>query len=321
MALLGQYYYDGTSFGLATHLYTDASLTTAAPNGWYSQGGIVRQVVSGGVLLATQTCTSCIYACDSQAIDATLFGHYTLTVDVGTSTGPVLAEFFVESPMMAAKCTWEYNGVTASEYSSPNKGYCEGLLGDENIGGIDNLTGSGTTNYTGTNYVNSGNTFAPGGGVITWGPYANQAAGGVTLYPGGNFGTSIMVIPKNTIAVTTITFKIDMPTPPYSNGWSLKVNCPANALSPVPLANYSNVDCPTACASTLPTPLSYYIASVNSIPNPLGNIIPALYDWLYVDYIGSSAAADGYYTWVDSATSTVKCLKVNDGVINSITNC
>lgn len=321
MATLGQYYYDGTSFGLATKLYTDASLTTPAPNGWYSQGGIVRQVSGGGLLLAAQPCPSCIYACNSPAIDATIFGHYTVTVDVGTSVGAVLAEFYVESPMMAAKCTWEYNGITASEYSSQTRGYCEGLLGDENIGGINNATGSGTTDYTGTNFVNSGNTFAPAGGTITWGPYANQAAGGVTLSPGGNYGTSIMVIPKTVASLTTITFKIDMPTPPYSNGWSLKVNCPVNSLSPFPYANYSNVDCATACTDPAPTPGNYYIASVNSIPNATGNIIPMPYDWVFSGHQGAIHAPDGYYIWIDSGTATVYCLTVENGVIKTKIPC
>ena len=43
MATLGTYCFDGVNFSSATSLYTDSSLSTLAPDGYYGQGLIVRQ--------------------------------------------------------------------------------------------------------------------------------------------------------------------------------------------------------------------------------------------------------------------------------------
>jgi hypothetical protein len=53
----GNYYLDG-DFSVATSVWTNSSLTTFAANGFYSLGGIVRELV-GGVLLPSQTCAGC----------------------------------------------------------------------------------------------------------------------------------------------------------------------------------------------------------------------------------------------------------------------
>ena len=53
----GTYYLDG-AFNVATSVWTNNSLSTFAANGFYSTGGIVRELVDG-VLLPAQTCTGC----------------------------------------------------------------------------------------------------------------------------------------------------------------------------------------------------------------------------------------------------------------------
>ena len=57
MATVGTFYFDTNSFASATTIYDDAALTTVAQNGWYSDGTIVRQQISG-VLYAAQSCSS-----------------------------------------------------------------------------------------------------------------------------------------------------------------------------------------------------------------------------------------------------------------------
>ena len=52
------YYFDGATFATALGIYADAELTIAAPNGYYSQGNVLRQQ-SGGVLGAQQSCPGC----------------------------------------------------------------------------------------------------------------------------------------------------------------------------------------------------------------------------------------------------------------------
>jgi hypothetical protein len=58
MATSSTFYLNGPSLASATAVYTNASLTTLAPNGYYSDGTIVRQQASGS-LLPQSTCPSC----------------------------------------------------------------------------------------------------------------------------------------------------------------------------------------------------------------------------------------------------------------------
>jgi len=55
MASSGTYYLNAGTLAAATAVYTDAALTTKAPDQWYSNGQISRQQVSG-VLGAAQAC-------------------------------------------------------------------------------------------------------------------------------------------------------------------------------------------------------------------------------------------------------------------------
>lgn len=58
MATTASYYLNAPSLGSATSVFTNEGLSTFAPDGFYSNGVIVREQVSG-VLLPQQTCPSC----------------------------------------------------------------------------------------------------------------------------------------------------------------------------------------------------------------------------------------------------------------------
>jgi hypothetical protein len=58
MAVSETYYLDAPSLGSASVIYSDAALTIIAEDGFYSDGVISREQVSG-VLLPQQTCPSC----------------------------------------------------------------------------------------------------------------------------------------------------------------------------------------------------------------------------------------------------------------------
>jgi hypothetical protein len=58
MATSATFYLDAPSLGSATVVYSNSSLTTVAANGFYSDGTIVREQVSGA-LLPQVTCPSC----------------------------------------------------------------------------------------------------------------------------------------------------------------------------------------------------------------------------------------------------------------------
>ncbi len=72
MATLGTYYLNGPSLATATQVFTEAGLTTCAPDGWYSDGTISRQL-QNCVLLPQQTCEDCseegLFTSDAPAIN------------------------------------------------------------------------------------------------------------------------------------------------------------------------------------------------------------------------------------------------------------
>jgi len=328
MATLGTYFYDGTSFASATVLCTDAALSNPAPDGWYAQGGVYRQI-SGGVLGGVQTCASCGYACNSPAVTTSVFGKYYVTVDMGATQGAVIAEFTVGTNSNA-RCTWTYNGITATEYSSPAYGYCQGVIGDENCCGLDNLLGSNGATFTGAEYVNAGATFNPVGTSTTWGPYLNKAAGGVDLTPGGAYGKTIMVIPKTSTTLNTIVFEIDSPNGGGSD-WSLEVRCPAD-LDQFATTAYTPLSsgCASMCAATpAPPQPSMYHAIVDPTESLPG--FPSVHDWVFKDIWGAQIADDGCYqisTYYPNLTTGSLipnppgvCAEVANGVIQKFRLC
>ncbi len=310
MATLGNYFYDGNSFQLASVLCTDSQLQTPAPDGWYAQGGVYRQIAAG-LLGTVQTCASCLYSCGGQAVSpgSNGFGQYRITVDLGTGTGAAIAEFTVGTDS-AARCTWTYDGQSASEYSSPNYGYCQGLIGDENLVGISNATGSNGNSYVGQNF-NFTNPSWTSQGTATWGPYANKAAGGVDLTPGGGYGTCIMVVPKPNSAPNSVTFVIDR-TSTQSGDWTFKVNCPGN-LTPMNVDGDMGIDCPDACNNMVNPQIIHRALVSGTVPMPAAN------DWVFADAAGVSEWADGY--WRVAINGNYYCMETLDSVIVNFNIC
>ena len=112
---IGTYYFDGTSFANATMLYTDATLSTVAPNGYYQQNDIVRQLVGGPgnpVLLQPQACVSCSVPCGSGVSGNGGSGKYLLSMNLGNSIGAVKVTFNPQS--VPDKCSWTFDGTTRS---------------------------------------------------------------------------------------------------------------------------------------------------------------------------------------------------------------
>ena len=97
MATLGTYCFDGLNFSQASALFTDSGLTTLAPDGYYSQGGIIRQQLNGSLLNA-QPCGTCLVPCGS-GISAAFSdnGLFTATVDLANDTGATVMYFYMGS--------------------------------------------------------------------------------------------------------------------------------------------------------------------------------------------------------------------------------
>ncbi len=90
MGQLGIYYFNGNSFAQATSIFTDSDLTTLAPDGYYSNAGIVRQQLLG-ILLSPETCSTCCIPCnDIVLVSEDTNGLYSSCLELGSGTGAVI---------------------------------------------------------------------------------------------------------------------------------------------------------------------------------------------------------------------------------------
>ena len=322
MATLGTYYFDGTSFVNASMLFTDAQLTTVAPNGYYMQNDVVRQLVGGPsnpVLLQAQTCATCSVPCGGGINGNGATGKYTLSMNLGNSIGAVVITFNPQS--VPDKCTWTYDGVSKSEYSSPNDGYLRGMIGTVNSAStctlaMDNATGSNNQTITGASYVYDAgsNTFVNQGIPVTLGPYLNQASGGVDFTTNAP-GDCIMVVPKPNITPEVLDIVIEGPC--AGTAWSIAVACPTTLTS----FNRTSVqqDLAAACAAT--ANLQGYNVPVNALSSAG---VPQLHDWVFEDENAVTELSLGFYKIVTQPGTPAEqtyVITVQDGVVTQIQTC
>lgn len=312
--VLGNYYFDGVSFANASMLYTDSALTTAAPNGYYGQSGIVRQLIGGPsnpTLLAALPCDTCTVPCGSGVSGSGGTGQYTVTMNLGNSVGAAIVSFNPAS--VPDKCTWTYDGVSASEYSTATEGYLQGVIGTISSGNncspqLTNLNGSNGQTASGASFVyDSGtNQFVNQGVPVTLGPYANQAAGGVSLTTNAP-GVGVMVVPKPNTTPENVTFVIEGPC--ATTGWSIAVVCPALLIG----FAASSVALTSTAACSLPTTGS----SIFNVPVNGSAGSPGLYDWVFQDANGVTPVGVGFYS-----ISATQFIEVDaNGVIVQIGTC
>lgn len=102
MATSATYYLNGPSLGSSTAIFSDAALTTLAPDGFFSDGLIVREQVLG-VLLPQQTCDGCIlesYNCVEGSC---------VNPGDGTGTYPTLGECEADCSAVNVILSWSLN--------------------------------------------------------------------------------------------------------------------------------------------------------------------------------------------------------------------
>ena len=205
----GTYYWAGTSFATATQIYSDSNLTTVANDGWYSVGGVYRQMV-GGVLGPQTLCPSCVIPCGTGlSIGGFSTGLFAIAFDMGTAPGAAVITFSAGVSNTTLRpipdgLTWNYNGMSGSEGSALVGGYQRGITGapdgppatfsvpcfNTNPGSppITTATGSNGIQPNGAQYYvwdASINNFVASG-AASMGPYTgitNNVSGSSGVYP------------------------------------------------------------------------------------------------------------------------------------------
>ena len=306
------FYFLGLSFATASQIYLNANLTVVAPDGfWYSDGVVVRYMLAGS-LTPPVACPYCGPSCDYDFLAGGNEGQFNITFDATATTGAILLWF--DPANVPDRCTWTYDGVTASEYSGggvaasayASGGYMQGLIGGTTsaanggtfmcspIGGgtttITNNTGSAGVSYPQDEWewdatlpvpawVNTGNT-------VNIGPFTNMASGGVTLNNIDIPGPSMMVIPKPNATPSTVSIKIDGPC--GGTVWSLAVQCPIK-LNGFPIGVAGGVCGPTGSYTS-----TVYMARNFPASQGLASTI-SLHDWGFLDPDGVTPIPAGIY--------------------------
>ena len=303
MATSSTYYLNAPSLGSATSVFTNADLTVLAADGFYSDGVIVREQISG-LLVAQQTCPACATPCGGSISASGQQGIYYLNIDLGTDIGAVVVTFNpanVPDGISALFNSVVYNGV-----SSPSYGWLQGTAGLPTYVGA---TGSdcgivANSPYTLDEFRYNGSTFTD----LETTTNVSVVAGQMQLTAAGP-GNCKMVIPKTAASPSVVDMTFIGPC--LGTVFSIGVACPA------PLTSFSsstgNVDSATACSDTIDQ--TYYVAHVNGAAGTLG-----LYDLVFSDANGEFKLGAGFYQTTDAGSNEWYQVDAN-GVIIAFGDC
>ena len=329
MAALGTYCFDGLNFSQATSLFTNSGLTTLAPDGWYSQGGIIRQQLNG-VLLNAQPCSTCYVPCGS-GVNASFSsnGLFDASIDVANDVGAIVLYFYMTSSV-------PYGVLATYNSNTYNRLTCEGNHNTYTI-----VDGSGTTvDYAGIGNQGTGRITYVGNqnsGLLSQSPFNNvpnyTLSGSPATYVAQGTSSTItvasneigvnptasrvftMIIPKTTADPTSINLIISAPLQGTVFYW--EVDCPIV----LPSFTASAIQSTTACAAATTT--YYFVRNATGTATPFSvetNTTPNIGNWVFSDANGSTYLND---------TSTIKyyiiggttALGVRNGVVVSKGNC
>jgi len=216
MALSTNFFYDGNNLALSTKLFMDKNGLIPAPNGFYQEGGTVREYVDGAfVSIASCDCPNpCDFIFTTTNTDSSV---YDATLPVGTDTGAVVFRLSVSEKNAGISAV--YDGVNYKNTYIPS-----GMLTTPNdfvIFGTATLppcpnqsADSVFTNVKG--YVMSGGDFTFQNTISSLTVYANQ------VYNTG-FQMGMLIIPKPDASPSTVDIRIYGLCPSFN--FFLDANC------------------------------------------------------------------------------------------------
>jgi len=315
MAVNSTFYLNAADLISATAVYLDFQLLIIAPNGYYGDGTIVRQQVSG-ILLPYETCSGCPIPCDTGVIDTnTEIALFNINATVGTSiVGPIIIYFYPQENADGIRA--KYNGITYNKLSCSLDGLHQSttpanftFAGGVTAGCLDTLPL--TVNLPVYNYVSG---WVNSGSVIP----LTVSAGDVSLTSGSGTtsATWVMVIPKGASTPTDI--EVELATVCIDSKCSVDIKCPA-ALDRIVTGSGVFTDSGIDCAEAITT--SYYSVRVH---DDVGILI-GLYDYVFTDDQALNALADGYYLIGNilgpGGEPFNQVMQIENGIVIAITPC
>lgn len=309
MAISSTYYLNGPSLASATAVFSNAALTTLAADGFYSDGVISREQVSGA-LLPQQSCPSCATPCGETINASGGQGIYLLDLETGTTVADVGAVIVRFDPYGVPD---GIRGTLGASVYNKLVSPVDGLHQSSNAGALTYVgqTGadcgiSGTTYPALTEFIYNGTTFVATGNTQS----VTVAPGDVSLGVSAP-GSTMMVIPKLTPSPSIINFEVVGPC--SGTAWQMSVDCP------VLLTGFSSsvsaVSSVAACA--LSETVTYYNASLANTPGTVG-----LYDLVFADAYGQTPLTAGFYRASGSITGGNDWFQVSSaGVVVALGAC
>lgn len=302
------YYLDAPSLGSATSIYTDAALTTCAPDGFYSDQSIVRQLI-GCVLQPQQLCPSCGVACgDSYYNRYSKVGIYKITIDLGNDPSNIGAVIINFDPSNYPKgIEAEYDGIVYNALSSPIYGFLQGSLGIPTYIGDEDLDCGLTTGFhvlPDFIYNQATSVYDPTGATEVVNIFPSQVQTTVN-----NPGSCVFVIPKPSLNPSSLTITVYSPC---SSDFNLSVTCP----DALPIFYGGQVSPSASKACEYQDTITYYSAPVNGNGVTLG-----LFDWVFLDINGEFHAPDGYYYAPTALLNPYEWFRLENGVIVEFGQC
>jgi hypothetical protein len=303
MPIPQSYYLNGTSLSTSTAVFIDPLMTICAPDGFYSDGSMVREMI-GCVLSPPVSCDSCGLSCETSALGVTTGkGVYNFNTNVGGATGAVVITFMPNTVPDGIIVT--YDGVTYNALSSQLDGYHAAPVNLPTYVG-ETASDCGLVSnspYVLTEYENSGTLFVPTGNT----PTVTVSAPQVSLSASDPLAC-IMVIPKPFSAPTNLNVQIYGVCDPSLS--TVMVSCPQT------LTPYFSTGRGNGMGDTcgLETDQTYYSVPVNGNGIELG-----LYDWVFTTPYATTPLADGFYTAPIHCPPPYDTYEVLNGVINQFT--
>jgi len=307
MASIGTYYFDGQSFANASAIYTDAALTTLAPDGYYSQGGIVRQQLNG-VLLNANDCTECYVACGS-GISASISqnGVFNADIDMANSVGAIVAYFYMTTHIPDGVVA-TYNAVNYNRLTAKNN-HNGVVLRDGSLSIVD-YSGIGNQGTGKPTYVGNQNT-----GLVGSSPYNSVTD---TCPTEGGRPENYNYVNSAYVALGTYTpTTVSNAQPMCNTAFNWEIACPAA----LPSFSGTALQATAACGFAITT--YYFVRNATGTTTPFTkdtNAIPEIGNFVFTDVNGTTYLNDTsslQYVVVNNATA----IGIRNGVVVSSAAC
>lgn len=288
------FFINGTSLSNSTAVFLDSEQLICAPDGYYSDGAIVREQ-AGCSLLPQTVCPSCAGDCPVNAnnIGLGVQSVYYTPVNIGNGTGAVVIKF--STTIEADGIIAELDGSYYNELSSPYFGY---LAAPPNLPTFTGRTfppssGGSCPDWSigfGPSTLNkrewNGSSFASIPGTET-----------VTVIPAqappqtGNSGNCVMVVPKTLPIPQTINVSVYVVC--TSSVFNLEIGCPAPLPTFQASIKFDSPSDPGFCGASA-TANTFYMAKVQTV-TPCTAPLLDVTDWVFQDENGENKLEDGYY--------------------------